>query len=206
MLLLGIAICVSIDSLLAGMFLGFKKIKVSFSIYLVAFSLFLLFSFLAYLLGAYAMESFSQFHIASKIMEGISNGILLLLGCSYIFKDFRDKRLASSFNNSQDLSLQHPVCDLDRSGSIDFYEVILLALILSVDTVIAVISLSIAGSLSLLSALFFGFIQCVFILGGVMMGKVSKDSKPLKAKKISFLKSSPGYFLLLAVFFRILFG
>jgi putative Mn2+ efflux pump MntP len=150
------------------------------------------------------MESFSQFEIASRVIEGISNGILLLLGCSYILKDLRDKRILSSCQDSNDSALQNPVCDLDRSGSIELVEIILLAIILSIDTVIAVISLSIADNLTLSTALFFGFIQCIFILGGVIGGIVLEDEEAIHGRKLSFLKSSPGYFLILAVFFKIL--
>ena len=194
-----IAICVSIDSLLAGVFLGVRKIRLSTNMYLVASALFMFFSIFGYLFGNFTVQSFQNFEIASTIISYISNLILFLLGAFYIYKDFKERK------TQKNECLGQIDLDLDNSGSIDIFEVLLLAIILSIDTVIAIISLTILDNISMFSALIFGIIQSIFILGGIRGGKFLLHNGNKLSKKLSILKSSPGFLLIFATIFRIIF-
>lgn len=194
-----IAICVSIDSLLAGVFLGVRRIKLSINMYLLASSFFILFSILGYLFGNFTVQSLKNFETASSIIAFISNLILFSLGAVYIYKDFRERKKKT---NS---SIEQINIDIDNSGSIDIFEALILAIILSIDTVIAIISLTILDNINIFSSLIFGIIQSIFILGGIKGGVFLINSGNKLSRKLSLLKSSPGYLLILATIFRIIF-
>jgi putative Mn2+ efflux pump MntP len=117
-----------------------------------------------------------------------------------MFFIFEESRKKNSSHHTINILNDPERADVDKSGSIELLEALFLTMALSIDTVVAVISIVITGSTELSHSLSFGIIQSVFIISGLFAGQII--SKSFFIHKIQFIKASPGYLLIFAGLIR----
>lgn len=198
MLFFMIAISVSIDSLLSGIAFGMKGIKISLFHTLSICGLFLLYCLMGYFFSLLLLTLPRHFPLILPLLKTLGNLSLFFIGMYLIYQDRKQKSASPA---SKTVFTDPALADLDASGSLDIRESIFLTLALSVDTVLAVFSLSLTGESGLAWALGFGGMQSLFMLMGLLFGKyfASKASD----LTLHFLKTYPGYFILFAGFVRL---
>lgn len=161
MLILLIAMSVSVDSLIVGISLGVKKVKIPFKICLFMSLLFLLYCSVGYIFSIELSNWMNLCKISPNIIQFAGNFLIVLLGIYYLLQN----KCFNVFNNSENV-------DLDKSGNIDIFESMILSVMLSIDTVAAVVSISIAGSGTYPISFLFAVVQSIFLILGITLGKI----------------------------------
>ena len=202
-----LAISLSIDALGLGISYGMQGIRVpKFPKVLICFST-VIYAFAGLAIGKGLLHIFGM---NTANMVGVF--ILISMGLFMILKSRKSNRsIEEKINNSTEqqrklleiaiksigitvMVIKNPVeGDIDNSGVIDMKEAILLGIALNMDATAACIGSTMIGVSSLLIPLFIGFVQMLFIGGGLCIGKAMADRKIINEKLISII---PGLILI----------
>ncbi|MCR4435307.1 MAG: sporulation membrane protein YtaF [Clostridiales bacterium] len=209
-----LAASLSVDALVVGMAYGLKKVKIP-----LVSKLAICFFSIAYSGIAIVTGSSLSSLLPVRVSKLIGIAILAAVGFMIIINAFRGKENKSEreykFENREKTLVQiairsmgitiqvikNPVeGDIDRSGTIDFRESLLLGLALSVDAIGAGIGSALAGFSSPVIPLSVGLFQLILLYIGTFVGEKFSGRKKLNKR---FLSVMPGVLLILLAILRI---
>jgi putative sporulation protein YtaF len=202
-----LAISLSLDALGVGVVYGLRRIKIPLVPKLVICFFSLFYSGMALLAG----RSLS-FLLTPLLAKGIGVIILISIGSWIIIQAFLKKEIQNLKNEKQITKkttlikivikslgitiqiIRNPSeCDIDRSGSIDLKEALMLGLALSVDAIGAGIGSGLAGLHSMLIPVIIGLFQMLFLYAGTFFGEKFVLLEKINHKIVSLL---PGILLI----------
>jgi len=171
MSLLILIILFSLDSFFVSSIYSVRKIDISLK-YILLMTIINVIS----LLCSFIISEFLKVLLPVFIIKFISFFIMFLLGLYNIFQTSIKEYIGNKYNNKFiNIFLDETNADLDKSNSLGFYESILLATILSLDSFVGGISI---GSLNInlfLFVLLFFVVNFSFLLLGKILGdKIKK--------------------------------
>lgn len=149
-----LSICCCFDSFNIGFSYGIKKTKFQNHGKLVFFITILLVSIISILLGLIIKNS-----LPNNISNILGTYIIIGLGFSFFIK------------NIINFKSKYKSFDLDNSNDIDSYEMFLLSLVLSLNSIYIGISCTLLGFNILIFPLLHSFLQLIFLLLGSYLGK-----------------------------------
>lgn len=209
-----LAMSLSLDALSVGLSYGMRKIKVPLSSRIVICFFSIIYSGIALGLG----KSLSNI-LLPYISKLIGIGILILIGIWIIMQSILNKDDHNSNGtqiNKEDETLlkiairslgitiqviKNPAkCDVDRSGTIDINESLLLGFALSVDAIGVSIGSALAGFYSMLLPFVIGLFQLICLYIGLYSGEKFSVVGKVNKKLLSIL---PGIILICLAIMRI---
>lgn len=209
-----LAVSLSLDALGVGLVYGLRAVKIPLLPKLIICAFSILYSFIALIAGKYLAVFFPAY--AAKFI-GIS--ILILMGVWIILQSFIERKSSSTGKKSLKKSnetlfrfvikslgitvqvIKNPVeGDIDKSGSIDLSEAVLLGLALSVDAIGVGVGSALTGFHSMYIPFAIGLFQLAFLYLGTCIGGSFKARKAVNEKIISIL---PGMLLIFLALIRI---
>ena len=171
MSLLILIILFSLDSFFVSSIYSVRKIDISLK-YILLMTIINVIS----LLCSFIISEFLKVLLPVFIIKFISFFIMFLLGLYNIFQTSIKEYIGNKYNNKFiNIFLDETNADLDKSNSLGFYESILLATILSLDSFVGGISIgSLNINLFLFVLLFFVVIFSFLLLGKILGDKIKK--------------------------------
>lgn len=209
-----LAFSLSLDAFGVGMVYGLRKIKIPLASKLTICFFSIVYSGAALIVGK-SLSGILSLHTSKLI------GILILavmgiwiiiqnimrnetdevLGCDYNTENKTLFELAIKSLGITILVTKNPIkIDIDKSGTIDIKESLLLGLALSVDAIGVGIGSALAGIVSILIPFSVGLFQLLFLYSGISLGKRFALSGKTNKKLLSLL---PGLLLIFLAFIRI---
>lgn len=171
-----LAVSLSIDALGIGISYSIRKIKISFFPKTIISLISFLITYISISFGTFASKFIGI--IPAKI---IGSSMLILYGIITIY---------------QGIKKEPKNYDLDSSKNIDLKESIYIGIALSIDSFAGGLSYSIAGYKSLLTPVFVGILQFLFLSTGLFLGNKILLKKSLSSKFISIISGT--IFIILA--------
>lgn len=209
-----LAISLSIDSLGVGLVYGFRKICIPLFPKLLICLFSIIYSAVALTLG----KTLSNI-LSPEVSKLIGVVILTLMGIWIVFQALM-KNQNEGVHNKNTRNKNEPLLkiaikslgitiqvirnpeniDMDRSGTIDMGEALLLGFALSLDAIGVGIGSALAGFHSMLIPLAVGFSQLIFLYAGLFIGKKASAFNKINKKLFSVL---PGILLISLAILRL---